>query len=94
VSGAAIQALGAAFCFALALILTQYGLSTVPSWRSPLCTIGGSMVLAWSAALIFVDWRSVDGRAADLRRCEPVVSILAAVGLLGIFVSVASVIFC
>jgi drug/metabolite transporter (DMT)-like permease len=66
VSGAAILALGAAFCFALALILTQYGLRTVPSWRSPLCTIGGSMVLAWSAALIFVDWRSVDGRAAAI----------------------------
>ena len=43
--------MGAAFCFALGLILTQYGLRTVPSWRSPLYTIGGSMVLAWAAAL-------------------------------------------
>ena len=31
-----LLALGAAFCFALALILTQYGLRTVPSWRSPI----------------------------------------------------------
>ena len=37
---APLLALGAAFCFALALILTQYGLRTVPSWRSPLYTIG------------------------------------------------------
>jgi drug/metabolite transporter (DMT)-like permease len=66
VSGAAILALGAAFCFALALILTQYGLRTVPSWRSPLYTIGSSMVLAWATALVFVDWRSFDGRAAAI----------------------------
>lgn len=54
-SGAAILALAAAFCFALALILTQYGLRTVPSWRSPLYTIGGSTVVAWLLAVIFVD---------------------------------------
>jgi drug/metabolite transporter (DMT)-like permease len=71
VSGPAILAptllaLGAAFCFALALILTQYGLRTVPSWRSPLYTIGGSMVLAWTAALLFVDWRSFDAGAAAI----------------------------
>jgi drug/metabolite transporter (DMT)-like permease len=66
VSGAAILALGAAFCFALALILTQYGLRTVPSWRSPLYTIGSSMILAWATALVFVDWRSFDGRAAAI----------------------------
>jgi drug/metabolite transporter (DMT)-like permease len=71
VSGAAILAptllaLGAAFCFALALILTQYGLRTVPSWRSPLYTIGGSMVLAWTAALVFVDWRGFDAGAAAI----------------------------
>ena len=52
-SGAAILALGAAFCFALALILTQYGLRTVPSWRSPLYTIGGSMVMAWPPDTFF-----------------------------------------
>ena len=61
-----LLALGAAFCFALALILTQYGLRTVPSWRSPLYTIGGSMVLAWTAALLFVDWRSFDAGAAAI----------------------------
>lgn len=63
-TGAAILALGAAFCFALALILTQYGLRSVPSWRSPLYTIGSSMVAAWLGAMIFVDWRGFDGRAA------------------------------
>ncbi len=68
-SGAAILApsllaLGAAFCFALALILTQYGLRTMPSWRSPLYSIGGSAVLAWLAAAVFVDWRSFNLEAA------------------------------
>ena len=61
---APLLALGAAFCFALALILTQYGLRTVPSWRSPLYTIGGSMIVAWLGALLFVDWRGFDWRAA------------------------------
>lgn len=63
-SGAAILALGAAFCFALALILTQFGLRTMPSWRSPLYSIGGALVVAWSAALLFVDWRSFNLDAA------------------------------
>lgn len=59
-----LLALGAAFCFALALILTQYGLRTVPSWRSPIYTIGSSMVAAWVGALLFVDWQGFDWRAA------------------------------
>jgi len=59
-----LLALGAAFCFALALILTQYGLRTVPSWRSPIYTIGSSMVAAWAGALLFVDWRGFDWGAA------------------------------
>ena len=59
-------ALGAAFCFALAQILIQYGLRTVPSWRSPLYTIGGSVALAWPPALVFVDWRGFDWRAAAI----------------------------
>ena len=63
-SGAAILALGAAFCFALALILTQFGLRTMPSWRSPLYSIGGALVVAWLAALLFVDWRSFSLDAA------------------------------
>ncbi len=50
-----LLALGAAFCFALALILTQFGLRTMPSWRSPLYSIGGSAVIAWILAAIFVD---------------------------------------
>ena len=76
-------ALAAAFCFALALILTQYGLRTVPSWRSPLYTIGGSMVAAWVAAEVFVDWRSFDARAA---------AIFAAVGcIFPVAVSILSV---
>ncbi|MDP1837849.1 MAG: EamA family transporter, partial [Reyranella sp.] len=63
-SGAAILALGAAFCFAVALILTQYGLRTMPSWRSPLYSIGGSAVLAWLAAAVFVDWQRFNLEAA------------------------------
>jgi len=63
-SGAAILALGAAFCFALALILTQFGLRTMPSWRSPLYSIGGALVVAWLAAIVFVDWRSFNLDAA------------------------------
>ncbi len=59
-----LLALGAAFCFALVLILTQYGLRTVPSWRSPIYTIGSSMVAAWVGALLFVDWQGFDWRAA------------------------------
>jgi drug/metabolite transporter (DMT)-like permease len=58
--------LAAAFFFALALILTQYGLRTMPSWRSPLYSIGGSAVAAVLAAAVFVDWRSFDGRAAAI----------------------------
>ncbi|HEX9328222.1 MAG TPA: hypothetical protein VF915_16975, partial [Reyranella sp.] len=59
-----LLALGAAFCFAPALILTQYGLRTVASWRSPIYTIGSSMIVAWLGALLFVDWRGFDWRAA------------------------------
>ena len=54
-SAAAFLALAAALCFAVALILTQYGLRTMPSWRSPLYSIGGSAVAAWILALAFVD---------------------------------------
>ena len=63
-SGAAILALGAAFCFALALILTQYGLRTMPSWRSPLYSIGGALVVAWVLSFVFVDWSSFNPEAA------------------------------
>jgi drug/metabolite transporter (DMT)-like permease len=80
---APLLALGAAFCFALALILTQYGLRTVPSWRSPLFTIGGSMVMAWPPALVFVDWHGFDWRA---------VAIFAGVGcIFPVVVSILSV---
>ena len=60
------MALAAALCFAIALILTQYGLRTVPSWRSPLYTIGSCTVVAWLAAAIFVDFRGFDWRAAAI----------------------------
>lgn len=63
-SGAAILALGAAFCFALALILTQFGLRTMPSWRSPLYSIGGALIVAWLAAILFVDWSTFNLDAA------------------------------
>lgn len=59
-----LLALAAAFCFAMALILTQYGLRTMPSWRSPLYSIGGALVIAWSASLVFVDWRHFSLEAA------------------------------
>ena len=59
-----LLALGAAFCFALALILTQFGLRTMPSWRSPLYSIGGALVVAWMAAILFVDWQSFNLDAA------------------------------
>jgi|JI9StandDraft_2_1071091.scaffolds.fasta_scaffold100482_1 drug/metabolite transporter (DMT)-like permease len=59
-----LLALGAAFCFALALILTQFGLRTMPSWRSPLYSIGGALVVAWLAAILFVDWQSFNLDAA------------------------------
>ncbi|MFO1087301.1 MAG: DMT family transporter [Reyranellaceae bacterium] len=82
-SSAPLLALGAAFCFALALILTQYGLRTVPSWRSPLYTISGSMAMAWPPALVFVDWRDFDWRA---------VAIFAGVGcIFPVVVSILSV---
>jgi len=76
-------ALGAAFCFALALILTQFGLRTVPSWRSPLYTIGGSAAAAWLLAVPLVDWRGFDLEAA---------LIFAAVGcIFPVVVSILSV---
>jgi drug/metabolite transporter (DMT)-like permease len=59
-----LLALGAAFCFALALILTQFGLRTMPSWRSPLYSIGGALIVAWMAALVFVDWSTFNLDAA------------------------------
>lgn len=65
-TGAAILALGAAFCFALALILTQFGLRTVPSWRSPLYSIVSSNFAAWAGAAVFVDWQGFDWRAAAI----------------------------
>lgn len=65
-SGAALLALGAAFCFALALILTQFGLRTMPSWRSPLYSIIGSTVVAWLLALPLVDWAALEWRAVAI----------------------------
>ena len=82
-SGAALLALGAAFCFALALILTQFGLRTMPSWRSPLYSIIGSAVVAWLLALPLVDWAALDWRA---------VAIFAGVGcIFPVVVSILSV---
>ena len=71
-SAAALLALAAAVCFAIALILTQYGLRTMPSWRSPLYSIGGSAILAWTAAPFVVDLAGFNLRA---------VLIFAGVGL-------------
>ncbi len=65
-SAAAILALGAAFCFAAALILTQFGLRYMPSWRSPLYSIASAGILAWVSAPFFVDWSSFDLRAAAI----------------------------
>ena len=63
-SAAALLALAAAVCFALGQVLIQFGLRTVPSWRSPIYTIGSSMVAAWLGAVLFVDWQGFDWRAA------------------------------
>lgn len=63
-SAAALLALAAAVCFAVALILTQYGLRTMPSWRSPLYSIGGSMIVAWVLAAFFVDAAGFNLKAA------------------------------
>src|SRR5690349_17600872 len=65
-SEAALLALAAALLFAIALILTQYGLRTIPSWRSPLYSIGGSAAVAVVLALIFVDPAGFDLRAATI----------------------------
>jgi len=82
-NAAALLALAAALCFAIAQILIQYGLRTVPSWRSPLYSIGGSAVLAWVFALIFVDFGQFHPEA---------VAIFAGVGLIfPVLVSILSV---
>ena len=69
-SGAAtlapVLALGAAFCFALALILTQFGLRYMASWRSPLYSIGSSAIAVWLLAPVFVDMTRFDLRAAAI----------------------------
>ncbi len=65
-TGAALLALAAAFGFALGLVLTQFGLRTMPSWRSPLYTIGGSAIAAWALAVVFVDPAGFDWRAAAI----------------------------
>ena len=78
-----LLALAAAFCFALALILTQFGLRTMPSWRSPLYSIGGSMVLGWAGAAVFVDWGGLAWEA---------VAVFAAVGcIFPVMVSILAV---
>jgi drug/metabolite transporter (DMT)-like permease len=72
-SVAAFLALAAALLFAVALILQQYGLRTIPSWRSPLYSIGTTMVVGVALAVIFVDPAGFQPRAA---------MIFAAVGLI------------
>jgi drug/metabolite transporter (DMT)-like permease len=61
---AAALALAAAACFAWGQVLIQFGLRTVPSWRSPIYSIGGSAVLAWIFAIVFVDFRQLNLEAA------------------------------
>jgi drug/metabolite transporter (DMT)-like permease len=82
-SPAALLALGAAVCFAIAQVLMQYGLRTVPSWRSPIYSIGGSAILAWIFAVIFVDFSGLQFEATV---------IFAGVGLIfPVLVSILSV---
>jgi len=82
-SAAAFLALAAALCFAIAQILIQFGLRTVPSWRSPLYSIGGSAILAWLFAVVFVDFGQIDLEAA---------AMFAAVGVIfPVLVSILSV---
>jgi drug/metabolite transporter (DMT)-like permease len=61
---AAALALAAAACFAWGQVLIQFGLRTVPSWRSPIYSIGGSAVLAWIFAGVFVDFSQLQLEAA------------------------------
>lgn len=61
---AAALALAAAACFAWGQVLIQFGLRTVPSWRSPIYSIGGSAVLAWIFAVVFVDFSQLQLEAA------------------------------
>ncbi|HYD06919.1 MAG TPA: DMT family transporter, partial [Reyranella sp.] len=63
-SPAALLALAAAVCFALGQVIIQFGLRTVPSWRSPIYSIGGSAVLAWIFAALFVDFSRLEIDAA------------------------------
>lgn len=80
---AAALALAAAACFAWGQVLIQFGLRTVPSWRSPIYSIGGSAVLAWIFAIVFVDFRQLNLEAA---------LIFAGVGLIfPVVVSILSV---
>lgn len=80
---AAALALAAAACFAWGQVLIQFGLRTVPSWRSPIYSIGGSAVLAWIFAVVFVDFRRLQLEAA---------LIFAGVGLIfPVVVSILSV---
>jgi drug/metabolite transporter (DMT)-like permease len=82
-SAAALLALAAALCFAIAQILIQFGLRTVPSWRSPLYSIGGSAILAWLFAAVFVDFGQVNLEA---------MAIFAGVGVIfPVLVSILSV---
>ncbi|HSI02056.1 MAG TPA: DMT family transporter [Reyranella sp.] len=82
-SAAALLALAAAVCFAWGQVLIQFGLRTVPSWRSPIYSIGGSAVLAWLFAAVFVDWQQFHLEAA---------AIFAGVGLIfPVVVSILSV---
>ena len=60
----ALLALGAAFCFALALILTQYGLRTVPPGARRSTPSAAPWWRPGWRALLFVDWRGFDWRAA------------------------------
>jgi drug/metabolite transporter (DMT)-like permease len=45
-------------------VLAQFGLRTMPSWRSPLYSIGGALVVAWLAAILFFDWGTFNLDAA------------------------------
>ena len=61
-----LLALGAAFCFALALILTQYGLRTVPVLALAALYDRRLDGPGLAAALLFVDWRGFDAGAAAI----------------------------
>lgn len=57
-------ALASALCFALGLVLTQFGLSHLPPRRGALVSVPSSAALLWLLAPVFADWHGFEPRGA------------------------------